>query len=273
MNMSVKSILIHPDFHNNEKWSDNGHDLALLKLSNYLKFNGAIQPISLPSSNYPKYNLFSGDLIFAGYGSEEIDTKQAERIQDVAMKYKYILKTRTKDVNVMKQIKVYLTMSVCNRYPYEVHGEKQPLLFSSTHGIWFGDSGGPLMRICPNSKNHEVIGIARKLHLCSNGIANSYTRISHYVPWIQKNLEKFDENPTYYRNLDLNWKTCVAILITELYWAWLAIEYIIEFLNNIILVAAQFLSKKLADKIFCVEGLQELILITKKVWMIKTRII
>ena len=129
MDMPVKSILIHPDFHNNDKWSENRHDLALLKLSNNLKFDDAIQPISLPSSNYHNYNLFSGDLIFAGYGSEEINTKQAERIQYVAVKYKYFMKTRTKDVNVMKKIKVYLTMTVCNSYPNEVQGEKQTLLF------------------------------------------------------------------------------------------------------------------------------------------------
>ena len=87
-------------------------------------------------------------------------------------------------------------MSDCNEYPYQVEDEKQSLLFSSTFGIWHGDSGGPLIKISPNFTNHEVIGIARGTHLCSSGIVDTYTRISHYVPWIQKNLEKTDENST-----------------------------------------------------------------------------
>lgn len=60
--MSVKSILLHPNWDN---------DLALLKLSNDLEFNDAIQPISLPSLNYTKYDLLFEELIFAGYGSQK----------------------------------------------------------------------------------------------------------------------------------------------------------------------------------------------------------
>ena len=59
------------------------------------------------------------------------------------------------------------------------------------------------MKISPNSTNHEVIGIARGAHLCSSGIVNTYTRISHYVPWIQENLEKIDENSTDDFELDM----------------------------------------------------------------------
>ena len=194
MNVDVELILIHPDFHKNE--NNTVHDLALLKLSNDLEFNDAIQPISLPSPNYSDHHLlFSHDLIFAGYGSEEIDTEEAKTFAKT-FKGDDLELLRTKNVNIMKKIEIYLTMSECNEDPYQVEDEKQSLLFSSTFGIWYGDSGGPLMKISPDSTNHEVIGIARGAHLCSSGIANTYTRISHYVPWIQENLESFDENTT-----------------------------------------------------------------------------
>ena len=201
MNMDVESILIHPDFHMNE---DNTtiHDLALLKLSNDLEFNDAIQPISLPSQNYSDSDLFFDDLIFAGYGVEEMDAEEA----------KFFVKhfkgddselLRTKHVNVMKKIEVYLTMSDCNEDLYQVDDEKQSLLFSSTFGIWHGDSGGPLMKNSPNSNDHEVIGIARGAHLCSRGIVNTFTRISHYVPWIQENLEKIDETDDFELGMEM----------------------------------------------------------------------
>ena len=40
-----------------------------------------------------------------------------------------------------------------------------------------------------------------------------YTRVSFYVPWIQKNLENFDD----YTNLNLDWKIATGILILELH--------------------------------------------------------
>ena len=89
----------------------------------------------------------------------------------------------------MKKIEVYLE--------YLGYGlDDESILFSSTLGLWYGDSGGPLMKISSNSTNHVVIGIARGARFCSSGIANIYTRISHYLPWIQENLEKIDDNTT-----------------------------------------------------------------------------
>ena len=160
----VESIVIHPDFYK-DKDNSTVHDLALLKLTN-------------------------------GYGSEEIDTEEA----------KFFAKTfkgndsqilRTKQVNIIKKIKVYLTLSACNKDPYRHEDEKPSLLYSSTFGIWTGDSGGPLIKMSQNSGNCEVIAIARSALLCPSGIATAYTRISHYVPWIQENLEKFDETPDF----------------------------------------------------------------------------
>ena len=150
--------------------------------------------------SYSNYDLFSSELIFAGYGSEEIVAEETKKINfNVIMsmlmsnQYFNFIKERTKKVNNMKKIEVYLTMSECNRYPYDDGLYDESILFSSTLGLCYGDSGGPLMKISPNSTNHLVIGIARGARVCSSGIANIYTGISQYVPWIQKNLEKFDE--------------------------------------------------------------------------------
>ena len=111
----VESILIHPDFHINE---DNGtvHDLALLKLTNNLKFNDAIWPISSPIPNYSDHHiLFSPELIFAGYGSEEIDTEEAKFFANT-FKGNVLQILRTKQVNIIKK-KVYPTLSACNKDP------------------------------------------------------------------------------------------------------------------------------------------------------------
>ena len=195
-NMSVKSILIHPNYN---YYRDN--DLALLKLSNDLEFNDAIQPISLPSPNYTKYDLLFEELIFAGYGSEEVNII-------------------AKKVNIMKKLEVDLTISTCNNHLYQVDDEKyDSLLFSSTHGLWFGDSGGPLMKISSNFTNSEVVGIAMALETCSNELLQNedtvsiYTSVPFHVPWIQKNLENFDD----YTNLNLDWKIATGILILELH--------------------------------------------------------
>ena len=192
-NMSVKSILTHPNF----QFPKN--DVALLKLSNNLEFNDAVQPIFLPSSNATKYDLLFEELIFAGYGSEEINIT-------------------AKKVNIMKKLEVDLTMSTCNNHLYQVGDEKyDSLLFSSTRGLWFGDSGGPLMKFNYNFTNFEVVGVAMASARClsrHNGykMDDIYTRVSFYVPWIQKNLENFDD----YTNLNLDRKTAIGILILEL---------------------------------------------------------
>ena len=148
MNMSVKSILIHPNYTWNEyNIYSKDNDLALLKLSNDLEFNDAIQPISLSSPNYTMYNLISEELIFGGYGSLEVDTEEE---------------------NIMKKLKVYLTMSACNNYSEQVDDEDESVLFSSTNGLWYGDSGGPLIKLSSNFTNPEVVGIAMALETCSN---------------------------------------------------------------------------------------------------------
>ena len=206
MNMAVKSIVKHPNLYGNLYKYKTLRDLALLKLSNDLEFNDAIQPISLPSPNYSNYNLFSSELIFAGYGFEEMYTEKTKKEifyvemlnhnRDASQYFNFFQK-RTKKVNNMKKIKVNLTMSECNRY-----AEYESLLFSHTLGLWYGDSGGPLMKMSPNSTNHVVIGIARGARFCSSGIANMYTRIGQYVPWIQKNLEKIDDT-TYDFEFDM----------------------------------------------------------------------
>ena len=200
LNITVKSIVKHPNLYGNLYEYKTDSDLALLKLSNDLEFNDAIQPISLPSTSYSNYDLFSSELIFAGYGCEEIDTEEAKKIDFYVEMLNHnrdadfnFIKKRTKKVNNMKKMEVYLTMSEYNRYAYEDGLKDESILFSSTLGLWYGDSGGPLMKISPNSTNHVVIGIARGARYFSSGIANIYTRIGQYVPWIQKNLEKFDE--------------------------------------------------------------------------------
>ena len=191
MNMAVKSIVKHPNLYGNLYEYKTYRDLALLKLSNDLEFNDAIQPISLPSTSYSSYNLFSSELIFAGYGYEEIDTEETKKENfyvEMLNRNRDLIKKRTKKVNNMKKIEVNLTTSECNRY-----AEYESILFSPTLGLGYGDSGGPLMKISSNYTNNVIIGIARGARFCSNGIANIYTRIGQYVPWIQKNLEKFDE--------------------------------------------------------------------------------
>ena len=233
MNMAVKSIVKHPNLYGNLYEYKTDRDLALLELSNDLEFNDAIQPISLPSTSYLKYNLYASELIFAGYGSEEIGTEETKKIdyyvkmqnhnRDASQYFNFIKKI-TKKVNNMKKIEVYLTMSECNRYAYD-----ESILFSSTHGLCYGDSGGPLMKISPYSTNPVVIGIARGARVCSSGIANIYTRISQYIPWIQKNLEKFDHDA----NLNLDWKTAIAILILELTLALLFIYIWFKVVNKL----------------------------------------
>ena len=166
MNMAVKSIVKHPNLYGNLYEFKTDRDLALLKLSNDLEFNDAVQPISLPSTSYSNYDEFSGEVMFAGYGFEEIDKEEAKKINFYGdtLNHNYI-KERTKKVNNMKKIEVYLD--------YLGYGlDDESILFSSTLGLWYGDSGGPLMKISSNSTNHVVIGIARGARSCSSGIAN-----------------------------------------------------------------------------------------------------
>ena len=144
---------------------------------------------------------------------EKVNTEKAEFFQgDVSKNF------RRKDVSIMKKLKVDLTMSPCNNHLYQADDEKyDSLLFSSTRGLWFGDSGGPLMKFNYNFTNFEVVGVAMASARClsrHNGykMDDIYTRVSFFVPWIQKNLENFDD----YTNLNLDRKTAIGILILEI---------------------------------------------------------
>lgn len=51
------------------------------------------------------------------------------------------------------------------------------------HGVCLGDSGGPLINL-----EEKQIGIVSFVRPCAVGFPDAYTRISHFLPWINENI-------------------------------------------------------------------------------------
>lgn len=66
-----------------------------------------------------------------------------------------------------------------------IHDFSTICAFSGAYGtgVCSGDSGGPLVY------NNELIGITSWAQLCALGLPDGFTRVSEYVPWIEKHMK------------------------------------------------------------------------------------
>ncbi|RWS30158.1 vitamin K-dependent protein C-like protein, partial [Leptotrombidium deliense] len=162
----VEKVVIHQNY--KKKTYDN--DIALIKLSNEIKFDKHKKPICLPSSNDEVPRLMA----VSGWGSTEERGRQSNVLLTVNVRTIPMQKCR----QLLKEAKLTDNM-ICA-------GEEGK-------DSCQGDSGGPLF-----SKSEEpakLFGVFIDEHKKYAGIgcgrkdrAGVYTKITNYIDWIQSNM-------------------------------------------------------------------------------------
>ncbi|XP_071050951.1 phenoloxidase-activating factor 1-like isoform X2 [Onthophagus taurus] len=162
--LNQKNIIRHPNY---AKESTNNiiNDLALIKLETPINFEDKIYPICLPhpSSDYTRK---IGSILGWGLNENATTSNVLKRGEVQIMSEDYCLKSMVG--------KFYHESMLCG--------------FSNSSDACQGDSGGPLFYQNSDGQ-HELIGLISWGFLCGTEMPGIYTKIAHFMDWIEKNTE------------------------------------------------------------------------------------
>ncbi|XP_051995203.1 haptoglobin [Xyrauchen texanus] len=164
--VAVERVFVHPDFQNTSDWDN---DLALIKLKEPVIFTESIMPIPLPEIGDNQEETEGERGIIAGWGWGRAFTPApilkflSLHIQPCQGEYRANILASTPTVN-----------------------EKQFCTGPSEYqeNVCFGDAGGALAFLNPNTNEVYAAGILSFDKACSVENHAVYTKISAYLPWI-----------------------------------------------------------------------------------------
>ncbi|XP_067308509.1 haptoglobin [Pseudorasbora parva] len=164
--VAVEKVFLHPDFQNTSDWDN---DLALIKLKEPVKFSESVMPIPLPETGDNQEEREGERGIIAGWGYGRLFTPAP------------ILKFLALPIQSCKgnySAKVLAnTPNLDNRQFCTGPSKYQ-------ENVCFGDAGGALALLNPNTSTVYAAGILSFDKACSVEELAVYTKISAYLPWI-----------------------------------------------------------------------------------------
>lgn len=164
--VAVEKVFLHPGFQNTSDWDD---DLALIKLKEPVRFSESIIPIPLPEIGDNQEEREGERGIIAGWGWGRLFTPApklkflALPVQSCKGKYRAQVLASTPHVS---------DTQFCTG-PSEYQ-----------ENVCFGDAGGALVFLNPNTSAVYAAGILSFDKACSLEEHAVYTKISAYLPWI-----------------------------------------------------------------------------------------
>ena len=169
--VGVERIVYNSDLPYSEKTLEN--DIILLKLSQPLEFNYFVQPACLPPS--PRFIPPDTRCLVSGWGT--IDIRNPKYENDLQWADVYITRQDTcRDQYAKSSASYQITDGMICAHNLKEKDACQ------------GDSGGPL--ICGQNGLPVITGIVSFGEGCANpSFPGVYTRVSHYLNWIKRNLE------------------------------------------------------------------------------------
>ncbi|XP_011142823.1 serine protease snake-like [Harpegnathos saltator] len=165
----IKTTIRHPEYNAPAMYSD----IALIELQSAVIFGELIRPACL----YQQYDKVPTSAWVSGWGATEFAGDQSDKLQKAQL-------------NFIDNLACTIQYNSSKEVPYGV--SPSMICAGDPHGGWNkdscqGDSGGPLQVVHPNTQClFQVIGITSFGQACA--MANSpgvYTRVSHYLPWIE----------------------------------------------------------------------------------------
>ena len=175
---TIEKKMIHSGYGRNKEFKYFINDIALLKLSQPLKFDETLAPICLPSAD----TITKDDLTLAGWGLTEGGNikSRPQILQVVGLNHVTLddCNAEFKDLTKKPNFEFWDRV-VC------ASGKK-----GKTDGCQ-GDSGGPLIQPIDNddeeNKIHEAVGVVSfgVGRECVSTVSSVYTRVSKYLDWIE----------------------------------------------------------------------------------------
>ncbi|XP_004682171.1 PREDICTED: mast cell protease 3-like [Condylura cristata] len=159
--ITVKRAIPHPDYNHTTL----ANDIMLLQLHSKATLNPYVKTIRLPRKNH---SVMPGKVCtVAGWGRLGVNAQAADKLQEVDLKVEY------KDACLHRYKHPFNnTLQICVGDP------------GTTKSSFKGDSGGPL--VC-DQVAEGIVSFGKK----TGKPPRVYTRISRFVPWIQKTMSQF----------------------------------------------------------------------------------
>ena len=156
------------------------NDIAIAKLNMKAPLSRQIRPIDLPRPDEEKKFHEEGLFVYTSGWGDTVDPDDPFNRMKLRMLGLTLLSDKT-----CRQSKIYRMRSQICAYKYEdsinPHGG----------GICNGDSGSGLFGVRPKDESVVLLGIVSFFAGPCQDQISFYTRVSHYVPWIQSRIRKF----------------------------------------------------------------------------------
>uniref|UniRef100_A0A1B6KJR2 Peptidase S1 domain-containing protein n=1 Tax=Graphocephala atropunctata TaxID=36148 RepID=A0A1B6KJR2_9HEMI len=160
----VNKSIPHPRYTSPSKW----HDIALIKLDMQVKFTPFVRPACLDYDG--EITVDTAVATGWGYTGNVIDEESPNLL--------------SVELDIAER-------SLCNRVYYEAFKGNltSSLLCAGTQenkDTCYGDSGGPLQTIRAKPYcMYSIIGVTSFGISCGHGFSSVYTRVFHYLPWLE----------------------------------------------------------------------------------------
>lgn len=165
VDFTVKRIIFHPAYKRRTKHND----IALIELDGNVKFRPNIRPACLPQSNVQPKQLMA-----SGWGSLSFGGRSSDVLLKVDLPFVDMVTCEEKLESILSNF--YYDSQIC----YGGEEGKDSCQ---------GDSGGPLQAISDNIYcSYIVYGITSYGNGCGNSIPAIYTKVWHYIDWIEENV-------------------------------------------------------------------------------------
>ncbi|XP_050547384.1 venom protease-like [Daktulosphaira vitifoliae] len=169
VNYDIIRRVVHPDFKPPSRYND----IALFYLDKDVDFSEYILPLCLNAN----HQLYMTNLIATGWGLTSTGGPPSSHLQKV-------------DLDLISMDKCKASYGITKLLNIGIHNESQLCAGSETEekDTCQGDSGGPLQIVHPKYKQMYVqVGITSFGEFCADKEkAGVYTKILHYLPWIEK---------------------------------------------------------------------------------------
>lgn len=171
--VSVDKTIVHPGF----TWDTLANDVALLKLAYPVQFDKYVEPVCLPTQILPLSNV---QAVVAGWGRTSEQGNPSNNLLYINRQILPYDVCKEGFINAEQAKAINDSMILCTSAR-----EKDSCQ---------GDSGGPLT-VWTNEGKALQVGLVSFGIGCARGDKPSlYTRVSNYIPWIEKELSSAEEN-------------------------------------------------------------------------------
>ncbi|XP_011863984.1 PREDICTED: uncharacterized protein LOC105559932 [Vollenhovia emeryi] len=171
--IAIEESIRHPDY----KYQSEYHDIAILRLEKEVTYDAFIRPACLPV-DWPDVGQ-NDKAVATGWGIVEwTDDKSSDNLLKVTLQL----------VSHEACNKSYFVGGNTNQLPSGIVNEWQICAGEvDRKDTCQGDSGGPLVVFSTDySCMYTIIGITSLGHFCGSTIPGVFTRVYHYIPWIER---------------------------------------------------------------------------------------